>query len=67
MEEVPRVTLNKKKIIIVGVSVFLAIGAIVGLIVGLYFHFIPQSTNLYTSVTSTADGNTFLATKFQYK
>lgn len=66
MEDLPKPKINKKKAIIIGISVFLAIGAIVGLVVGLYFHFQPQSTNLYTSITSTADGNTFLATKFQY-
>lgn len=66
MDEAIKPKFNKKKGIIVGISVFLAIGAIVGLVVGLYFHFQPQSTNLYTSITSTADGNIFLATKFQY-
>lgn len=66
MEELPKLKVNKKKAIIIEVSVFLAIGAIIGLVFGLYFHFQPQSTNLYTSVTSTADGNIFLATKFEY-
>lgn len=34
--------------------------------VGLYYAFLPQSTPTYTTVSQTADGKSFVSTKFQY-
>lgn len=59
--------MSPKKKAIIGVSVFLTVAAIVGLAVGLYFHFSPSSTHLMTVVSSTTDGTVHLSTKFQYK
>lgn len=55
-----------KKKIIIGFSTFLTIAAIVGLALGLYFHFSPSSNHIHTTVASTSDGTVYSSTKFLY-
>jgi hypothetical protein len=55
-----------KNKIIIGFAIFFSIAAIVGIALGLYFHFMPSSTHLLTAVSSTDDGTTFTSTKFIY-
>lgn len=58
--------MTRKKKIIIGISVFLTLAAITGLIVGLVLHYRPSSKNIQTVVSQTNDGNVHLSTKFQY-
>ena len=59
--------MSSKKKVIVGVAIFFTIAALVGIGLGLYFHFRPNAVHLYTSVSSTNDGLTsFSSTKFVY-
>ena len=58
--------MTRKKAIIIGVITFLVVGAIIGLIVGLYFRFRPSATPLYTSISSTSDDFNFLSSKLHY-
>ncbi len=55
-----------KKKVVIGVAIFITIAAIVGIAVGLYFHFRPSSTHVQTIVSSTSDGTTYSSTKFVY-
>lgn len=55
-----------KKKVAIGVAVFLTIAALVGLGLGLYFHFRPSSTHLQTTVSQTSDGTLYSSTKFIY-
>ncbi len=59
--------MSTKKKAIVGVAIFFTIAALVGIALGLYFHFRPNSVHLVTAVSSTNDGTTsFTSTKFLY-
>ena len=59
--------MSTKKKVIVGVAVFFTIAALVGIALGLYFHFRPNSVHLVTTVSSTNDGTTsFTSTMFLY-
>lgn len=55
-----------KKKLAIGISIFLTIAALVGLAVGLYFHFRPSSTHLQTTVSKANDGTLYSSTKFIY-
>jgi hypothetical protein len=55
-----------KKKLAIGISIFLTIAALVGLAVGLYFHFRPSSTHLQTTVSQANDGTLYSSTKFIY-
>ena len=55
-----------KNKVAIGVAIFLIIAALVGLAVGLYFHFRPSSTHLQTTVSQTSDGTLYSSTKFIY-
>jgi hypothetical protein len=56
-----------KKKVIIGVAIFFTIAALVGIGLGLYFHFRPNSVHLVTTVSTTNDGLTsFSSTKFLY-
>jgi flagellar basal body-associated protein FliL len=54
----------RKKKVIIAISIFIAIAAIVGIAVGLYFHFRPTSNHVYTVVSQGNDGTVHSATKF---
>lgn len=58
--------MNKRQKIFVGVVVFLIIAALVGLALGLYFHFRSSSTHIQTTVSQTNDGTLYSSTKFIY-
>lgn len=55
-----------KKKLAIGISIFLTIAALVGLAVGLYFHFRPSSIHLQTTVSKANDGTLYSSTKFIY-
>lgn len=56
-----------KKKVIIGVAIFFTIAALVGIGLGLYFHFRPNAVHLVTTVSTTNDGLTsFSSTKFLY-
>jgi hypothetical protein len=56
-----------KKKVIIGFAIFFTIAALVGIGLGLYFHFRPNAVHLVTTVSSTNDGLTsFSSTKFLY-
>lgn len=55
-----------KNKVAIGVAIFLTIAALVGLAVGLYFHFRPSSAHLQTTVSQTSDGTLYSSTKFIY-
>ena len=56
-----------KKKVAIAIAIFLTIAALVGIAVGLYFHFKPSSTHLHTVVSQTNDGvTTYASTKFIY-
>lgn len=65
--DAPEKAMPRNKKIIVGITLFLTLAAITGLIVGLVLHYRASSTNLQTVVSQTNDGNVHLSTKFQYK
>jgi len=56
----------QKKKIAIAFAIFLAIGAIVGLVVGLYFHYKPEAYHLQTTASQANDGTVYSSTKFQY-
>lgn len=57
----------RKKKIAIGVTIFLIIGALVGIGLGLYFHFRPGANHVQTVVSTTNDGaTTYSSTKFVY-
>lgn len=58
--------MSTQKKVAIGVALFLTIAAIVGIAVGLYFHFKPSSTHIMTTVSQSKDGNVFSSTKFQF-
>ncbi len=58
--------MSTKKKVVIGVALFLTIAAIVGIALGLYFHFRPSSTHILTTVSQSKDGNVFSSTKFQF-
>lgn len=58
--------MTTKKKIILGLTIFIAIGAIIGTIVGLYFYFAPGSNHILTSVSTTSDDDTYSSTEFDY-
>ncbi len=58
--------MERRKKIIIGVAIFIAIAAIVGTAVGLYFHYKPNSTHIQTVVSTTSDGTVHSSTTFIY-
>jgi hypothetical protein len=65
VEEPPQKLSNNKKVII-AFSIFLIVGACIGLIIGLYFHFSPSSVHLLSTASVSNDGISHLSTKFQF-
>ena len=55
-----------KKKVVIAVTIFIAIAALTGLAIGLYFHFRPSSTHITTTVAQTTEGNSYASTKFLY-
>lgn len=56
--------MKRRTKIFIGITITLSVLAIVGLALGLYFHYKPSSTHIQTNVFTTNDGNLNLATRF---
>ncbi len=55
----------RKKKIAIGVTIFIAIAAIVGTVLGLYFYFSPSANHVITVVSTTNDDETsYSSTEF---
>ena len=56
----------RKKKIVLGVVIFIAIAAIVGTVVGLYYYFSPGANHILTTVSTTDNDESYSSTEFDY-
>jgi hypothetical protein len=58
--------MSSKTKAVIAFAVFFAIAAIIGVALGLYFHFKPTATHIQTVISTANDGTIHSSTKFQY-